>query len=90
VNEVPLYWRVFNFMVRRVVAVGFVVVGGLIAISNVPSLVDPDGTVLVNGQPQSDLFYRIFVVVLPAVIAVLGVLLYRSAPFAPKMTRSET
>jgi hypothetical protein len=84
VNEVPLYWRVFNFWIRRVVAVGFMVVGGLIAVSYLPSLVDPNGTVLVNGQPQNDLFYRIVAVVLPAVVAALGVMLYRAAPFVPK------
>ena len=80
----PLYWRFFNFMVRRVVAVGFVVVGSLIALSGILALIDPTGTVLVNGVPQADLLYRIFGVLLPGVIAILGVLLYRAPPFEPR------
>ena len=78
-----LYWRFFNFMVRRVIAVGSVVVGLLIALSGLPALLTPSGTVQVNGHPESDLFYRIFAVIMPTVGAVFGVLLYRAAPFTP-------
>ena len=83
-TELPLYYRFVNFVVRRVVAVGLVVVGSLVALSGIPALVNPDGTVLVNGQPQGDLFYRIGGVLLPAIMVLLGVLLFRAAPFVPK------
>jgi len=78
------YWRFFNFMVRRVVAVGFVVVGSILCLYFLPSLIDPKGTIPVNGVPQSDLFYRLFAVLLPALVAGLGVLLYRVRPWYPQ------
>jgi hypothetical protein len=77
------YWRFFNFMVRRVVAVGFALVGSLIAISAIPALLDPNGTIPVNGVPEHDIFYRLFAFLLPAIIAVFGVLMYRAKPFTP-------
>jgi hypothetical protein len=77
------YWVFFNFMVRRVVAVLFAVIGGLMALFSLPALLDPNGTTLVNGQPEPDLFYRLVAVALPAAMSVCGVLLYRVPPFVP-------
>jgi hypothetical protein len=77
-----LYWRFFNFLVRRVVAVGFVVVGSILAVVNLPSLL-PGGTIHVDGSPSSDIVLRVVAVLLPIVVAALGVALYRVAPFVP-------
>ena len=82
-NAQQSYWRAFNFIARRVVAPAFALVGGLGALSGVPALIDPEGTVLVNGVPDHDLVWRIIAVALPAVVAVFGVLMYRARPYSP-------
>ena len=79
-----LYWRLFNFLARRVVAVGFMVVGSILCLYFLPSLIDPKGTIPVNGVPESDIVYRVLAVVLPAIVAALGVLLYRVRPWYPQ------
>jgi hypothetical protein len=81
--QMTTYWRVFNFMIRRVVAVGFMVVGVILVVTWLPSLLDPNGSIPVNGIPDHDLGMRLFGVVLPAIVAVLGVLLFRSKPYDP-------
>jgi hypothetical protein len=83
-----LYWRIFNFFVRRVVAVGFVVVGLVIGAVNLSSLL-PGGTINVDGSPSSDIVLRLVAVLLPIVVAAIGVALFRVAPFDPsKSSRS--
>jgi phosphoribosylcarboxyaminoimidazole (NCAIR) mutase len=67
------YTRVFNLMVRRVVAVGFVIVGLIGALSSLPALIDPNSSIPVNGVPDRDIVYRVIAVTLPAVMAVFGV-----------------
>lgn len=77
------YWRFFNFLARRVVAVAFAVGGGIMAVLSLLSLLDPNGTIVVNGQPEHDLFYRIVAFLTPTVMAVFGMLMYRAPPFVP-------
>jgi hypothetical protein len=81
VDFLPLYLRFFNFMVRRVVAIVFVIVGSLGALLSIPALFDPNGSVLVNGVPHGNLFYRILAVLLAVGFALLGVVLYKAPPF---------
>ncbi len=83
-----LYYRAFNFLIRRVVAVSFVVLGLIIGLSHVPALIDPNGTILWNGEPSSDIVIRTFAVLMPLVLAVLGVLLFRARPWYPPALRS--
>ena len=78
-----LYWRIFNFLVRRVVAVGFVVGGLVVGLVNLPALL-PGGIVNVGGSPSSDIAIRLVAVILPMVVGALGVALYRVAPFDPR------
>ncbi len=73
-----LYWRIFNFLVRRVIAIFFVVIG----LVNLSSLL-PGGTINVSGSPSDDIVFRLVAVLLPIVVAALGVVLYRVAPFDP-------
>ncbi|WP_293003330.1 hypothetical protein [Nevskia sp.] len=82
-----LYWRVFNFLVRRVVALAFLAGGITVAIINGTSLM-PDGTVNVEGAPSTDMVMRLVAVVLPLVVAGLGVLLFRVPPFNPEENRN--
>ncbi len=84
-NRQQLYWRVFNFAVRRVFAVAAVVAGSTVSLSSLPALLDPTGTVLVNGVPESDIVYRLLAVLYPAVFAVGGLLLYCSRPYVGRM-----
>lgn len=77
-----LYWRIFNFLVRRVVATGFVAGGLVVALRSVGSLL-PGGTINVNGVPSDDFVFRLFAVLLPLIVSVLGVALYRAKPFSP-------
>lgn len=81
------YWRLFNFVVRRVIAVLFIVGGSIISLSFIPALLDPNGSILVDGVPETDLFYRVFAVVMPAIMAVCGVLMYRAKPFSPPLSK---
>lgn len=76
------YWRFLNFLVRRVVALGFVGTGAVISIWNLPSVL-PGGAIGVNGQPSSDIGMRALAVALPLLVAGLGVLLFRANPFYP-------
>lgn len=76
------HWRVFNFMVRRVMAVGFVFVGLVLVAYGLPTLL-PGGTIKVNGVPSDDMVYRLFGTLMPLVACVLGVALYRTRPYLP-------
>ena len=77
-----LYWRFFNFIVRRVVASAFVVVGCFVAAANTPALL-PGGTIPVNGVPTDDLVFRLASVGMPLLAAILGAALFRAKPFVP-------
>lgn len=77
-----LYWRIFNFLVRRVIAVGFVVVGSIVGVVNLPSLL-PGGTINVDGLPSGDIVLRLATVLLPVIVAGFDIALYRVAPFIP-------
>ncbi len=48
----------------------------------------PDGTVNVEGAPSTDMVMRLVAVVLPLVVAGLGVLLFRVLPFNPEENRN--
>lgn len=61
-GQPTLYWRFFNFMVRRVMATCFVVGGSILCLYFLPSLLDPKGTIPVNGVSESDVVYRLFAV----------------------------
>lgn len=76
------YWRVFNFLVRRVMAVAFVIGGVILTCTSVPAIF-PGATINVDGVPSDDLFFRWAAVVLPMLVATLGVALYRVKPFSP-------
>jgi len=78
-----LYWRFFNFLVRRAVASAFVVIGGIVAAVNTPALL-LGGTIPVNGVPTNDLVFRLASVGIPLLAAFLGVALYRAKPFFPQ------
>jgi hypothetical protein len=76
------YWRFFNFLVRRVMVVAFAVGGVILACTGVQSIF-PGATINVDGVPTDDLFFRWVAVVLPMVVAALGVALYRVKLFSP-------
>ena len=82
-----MYWRIFNFLVRRVVAVGFIVVGLAVGLMSLPALL-PGGTVNIDGSPTSDIALRLVSVFLPLVVGALGVALYRAVPFDPSTNLS--
>ncbi len=76
------YWRVFNFLVRRIVAVVFAVGGLVMALVSVGAIL-PGGTINVDGVASTDLVFRWSAVLLPLVVATLGVALFRVKPFNP-------
>jgi hypothetical protein len=82
VDAMSLYWRVFNFLIRRVVAPGFVIVGTIVALGNLGSLL-PGGTINVNGAPTDDIVFRAIGVFMPLLVAALGIALFRAPPFTP-------
>lgn len=77
------HFAVVNFLARRVVGPGFVVVGTLLAGDNLSGLL-PGGTTLVEGVPSDDLVLRWVAVFFPALVAVLGLALFRAKPYLPK------
>ncbi len=74
---------IFNFFARRIFGPSCVFVGTILALTNIGAIL-PGGTINMNGAPTDDLVLRIFAVVWPSVMAVLGVALYRAKPYAPK------
>jgi hypothetical protein len=74
-----LYGRFISFLVRRVVAPAFVLVGGFVAVANLRALL-PGGTILVNGLPNHDIVLRLAAVIFPLALAVLGVAIFRAKP----------
>jgi hypothetical protein len=77
-----MHYRFFNFLVRRVIAVGFIVGGALVGFSYLGALL-PGGTIVVDGSPNDDLVLRIAVVGFPFLLSALGVALFRAKPFNP-------
>lgn len=73
------YNRFLFFLIRRVVAPGFVLFGSLLTLVNLPSLA-PGATIEFNGVPTDDLVIRSISVLMPLVVAILGVMLYRAKP----------
>jgi hypothetical protein len=84
------YLRGFNFVVHRVFAVACVVIGSVVSLSWVPSLLDPNGSISVNGVAESGLFYRLLAVLIPAAVAAFGVVLYRLRPWYPRGGKGDT
>jgi hypothetical protein len=83
IHHMTAYWRFFNFLVRRVLAAAFSIGGITLAYLNVEAIF-PGGTINVDGVPSNDLVFRWIAFLLPLIIAVLGVALYRAKPFSPE------
>ena len=64
------YWKLFNFCVRRVLAV-LLVVGGLLGAATGIPVLFPGGSVPVNGVPSDDLVFRLAFVLLPLLMALI-------------------
>ncbi|WP_374582849.1 hypothetical protein [Pseudoduganella sp.] len=77
-----LYWRLFNFIVRRIMSVAFAVGGLIMAVASFPYIL-PGGTIDIDGVPSDDLVFRWTAFMLPLIIAAFGVALYRAKPFNP-------
>ena len=77
------HWKFFNFLTRRVMALSFIFGGIIMTMLSLPSIL-PGGTVMVDGNPSDDLVLRWFVFLLPLVVVLLGIALYRVAPFEPR------
>jgi hypothetical protein len=71
--------RFVSFLVRRVIAPGFIIIGSIVAIYDTRYLM-PGATIPVNGVPSDDLIYRIVSVVVPLLVLGVGILLYRAPP----------
>lgn len=76
------YWQFFNFLVRRVIAVGFILGGAILFIYGLVNIL-PGGTVQFNGQSTDDLFLRFFSALFPLIVVMLGIFLFRANPFYP-------
>jgi putative acetyltransferase len=80
-----IYWRVFDFVARRLIAVWFMLGGTVLVFYFLPSLLDPNGTILVNGKPDSDFGMRLIAVLFPGIFVAVGVfLLFFCKPLVPK------
>lgn len=63
---------------------GFILFGSVLALYFLPTLLDPKGTITVNGVPETDLSYRVIAVIIPVIVALLGALLFRVRPWFPR------
>lgn len=77
-----IYWRLFNFLTRRVLACSFLVGGIVLFIASVPN-VFPGGTVQYDGQATDDMGFRVISVLFPLIVVVLGIFLFRVKPYYP-------
>jgi hypothetical protein len=75
------HWKVVNFIVRRVVAIGGVINGSLMALFALPPLLMTDGTVVVNGEPTFSLLWRILNLVMALFLVGFCVFLYNLPQF---------
>jgi len=71
----------------RITGYAFLIGGTLIGFSFLPNLLDPKGTVAVNGVPTSDFGIRLIPVLLPLLMAVFGWLIVRAKNFYPAYVR---
>ena len=76
-----LYWRMFNFLTRRIVAPSFAVGGIIVGLSNIGSVL-PGGMVNINGVPSDDLIMRWTGVVMPLSLAYASRLLQSASRFS--------
>ncbi len=74
------FWRIFNFLARRVVAVVFMIGGTLGSLFALPQLF-PGGKISVNGIPTDDFGMRLIGFLAFLFVAVAGVALFKSRPF---------
>lgn len=81
-NYSETHWKIVDFFARRVLAVGFVVAGSILAIFGVQYIL-PGGTVLLNGIPSDDLVFRWASFLLPILMVACGIALFKVAPFVP-------
>jgi len=70
------YWKLFNFLVRRVVAAGFIIVGLIVSYFGVNDLI-------AENPRQTDHVVRWITVLMPLLVVALGVLLARTTPYVP-------
>ena len=77
-----MFWKFFNLF-GRLFGWSALLVGSLIALSNIPLLLDPNSTTNINGIEETDLFYKLVSIILPAIMALLGWLIIKSKPFNP-------
>jgi hypothetical protein len=82
------HWRIFNFLMRRVVAIAFMAGGTLLFLQGARHLL-PGGTIVIDGHPTDDVGMRLIVTVLPGVMAVLGALMFRARPYYPPGVKSD-
>jgi hypothetical protein len=76
------FWKLFSFF-GRIFGWGAMIIGGIVAITYIPRLVDPNGTINVNGIEETDLFYKVVAVLFPLLIAVAGGFMIRTKPYHP-------
>jgi hypothetical protein len=70
-----------DYLLRRVVSIVFIMGGMVMVIGGIATLLDPDATVMVNGSPERSVVFKLVLVLVPAVVAFVGVLLFRARPF---------
>lgn len=84
-----VHWKLFNFLTRRVLAFSFVVGGLVMAVFGVSNIL-PGGAVLVNSIPSDDLVFRWVTFLLPLLLVLFGVALFKVAPFVPRKKQTIT
>lgn len=59
---------------------GFLIVGCIILLANLPSLLDPEATINVNGEPRKELWVKVLLTLFISIFPTLGSLIV----FTPK------
>ena len=77
-----IYHRILDFFIRRIFAVGAVVVGTIITLANMQYLL-PGGAIPVNGVPTDSWLWRVSGILVPLALVIFGVVLFRAKPLKP-------
>ena len=76
------FWKLFDLL-RKVVGWVFLIGGFVVGSYFLVEAFSPGNPVNVNGVPSTDLGNRLFVVLVPYVMAVFGWLIVRAKPYYP-------
>lgn len=78
-----VFWTVLNFSVRRIMAIAWLLGGGIATLSSVVTLFDSSASINIEGVPSSDPMVKLLGVAIPLVVTLFGWLFLRIPKYYP-------